>query len=157
MKNTFLFALILLTGVTCCKKPTAIAPSLKGDYLISGGRGGFVIPTYHATYFLINNGELREDTSEAYASIPDDVSNFKFNYLLPSASYNKVKYLITTVPAELLSKNNQTIGSVIPDLGYTEVRARIGNVVYQWHFEGDQSASSAAVQAYVHRLRTDFY
>ncbi len=155
--STLLLSLALLAVNVSCKKNPTVAPPVTGDYLITGQTGGYTSAEARATYFRINNGELKADTSQSYHNVPADVNKFDFNYLQPSATYDKVKDLLTTIPAELLSRNNATIGTSMVDAGYTDVRTRVNGVVYTWKFEVDQKGSSAEVQQYVHRLVTDFY
>ena len=45
--------------------------------------------------------------------------------------------------------NNQHIGQLFPDVGYTDILASVGGTTYRWGFEFDQSASSPEIQQFV--------
>ena len=117
--------------------------------------GGFINkPT--TNFYRISNGLLTEDTSVRYGYPPTDVSQLNFNITLPATRYDSVKSLLTSIPSDLLSKNNMHIGGIFPDLGYTDVWASINGVSYKWYFEGDQSTSSPAIQQFVNSLQVIF-
>jgi len=147
----FVFATVFFS---CTKKNTHF--DIKGDYLIAGRTGGFIEPSANATYYLVSNGALRADNSEAYRSIPTNANNFNFSVVLPASKYDSVKDLITSIPAELFAKNNADIGLLVEDAGYFDVRVSINGVAYKWTFEADQTSSSPAVQQFVQRLNNNF-
>lgn len=155
--STLLLSFILLAATVSCKKNNTVSPPVAGDYLIVGQTGGFTSAEARATYYQIKNGELKADTSQSYHNVPADINKFNFNYLQSSTKYERVKDLLTAIPAELLRKNNAKIGTYMVDAGYTDVRTSVNGVVYTWKFEADQKGSSAEVQTYVHRMVTDFY
>ena len=157
MKKTvtlLLLAAVTLFAVSCNKTSTKSAAI--GDYMIVGHAGGFV--AINSPYFLLTGTGLSEDTMQyPYAQVPADLSGFHFTYRLPAARYDTVKAVLTSIPGELLGKSGQDIGLICPDYGYDDVRASINGIVYKWKFECDQSASSAEVQAFVNKVRADFY
>ena len=155
MKTTlsvFLVLLASIAAISCNKKSQA---TLTGNYLIIGHDGGFV--AYVSNYYLITKTGLSKDTTHYdYGKVPTNFRDFKFNYQLPTAQYDTVKDLLTSIPSELLSKNNTDIGGYCPDYGYDDIRASIDGVLYEWKFECDQSGSSAAVQEFFRKIHTDF-
>jgi hypothetical protein len=158
MKKTIhSIGLILAIAIffSACKKDKSTPVS--GDYLVVGHTGGFVSNLALTPYYLINNGQLLKDTTIfATTHIPDDVNSFHFYVLLPSVNYDSVATLLTTIPSELLSRNGQSIGTALPDAGYTDVRTSINGIVYKWHFEVDQSTSSSEVRTFATRLNFSF-
>ena len=120
--------------------------------MVVGWTGGFVSPDTKATYYLITTSELRVDNTQTQSSIPTDVNKFNFNTLVPTAKFEAVKSLLTTIPSELLSRNNSSIGDMFPDAGYKDVRASIGGTLYTWKFEADQTRSSQAIQDFVKKI-----
>jgi hypothetical protein len=107
---------------------------------------------------MLTSDSLAEDTTHYNNAlpVPTDVTKFNFNYLLSSARFDTVKYLLSSIPAELFGNNNADIGAICPDFGYTDVRASVNGVRYKWSFECDVSSSSPAVQQFVKTLRADF-
>ena len=149
--KTFLF-ILLACSIVGCKKESATS-TVAGDYVIAGETGGFVPPNSRSTYYAISGTELKKDTTQPYAYIPTSVGQFRFTLLMPATSFAAVADVPRTIPAELLSKNNQHIGGIFPDAGYMVVFTSINGMNYAWYFEADQSASSAAIQQFVMKLR----
>jgi hypothetical protein len=150
MKPTNILLLLMLSLFlnTSCKTSKITSP--KDDYVIVGWGGGIAAL---ARYYIIENGQLRKDTTHStLVSVPEDNSKFQFDYVQPDSMYQKVANLRASIPDELLQNNNATYGESWPDGGYREVRTKINDVAYRWHFEIDQSKSSAAVQAFYKRL-----
>lgn len=157
MKTIFTYCIILalaICGASCTHKNHNDYP-VAGDYLVIGHPGGFV-NTPLITYYLIANTHLTKDTAVPYGAVPDDISKFNFNAPGTTAQYDSVKNLPSSIPSELLSRNNQNIGQLVPDMGYYDVRASVNGAVYKWSFEGDQSGSSAAIQQFVTQAETLF-
>src|ERR1019366_2256279 len=106
MKPVFSFCVLLLfiiADTSCMHKSNNY--TITGDYMIIGHPGGFVAsPTIN--YYLISNGQVREDTTVLYGVLPDDISKFNFNIVLSAAKYDSVKNLPSSIPSELLSRNN---------------------------------------------------
>ena len=150
MKSLLLLSLLLITVFSCRKKDAQY--TVKGDYMVVGWTGGFVSPDAKAAYYLITTSELRVDNSQIQSSIPADVNKFNFSTLMPAAKYDAVKTLLTTIPSELLSKNNTSIGEMFPDAGYRDVRASVNGTFYNWKFEADQTKSSQAIQDFVKKI-----
>jgi hypothetical protein len=149
------FLLLLMLGSTSCTKGVKTSPgATAGSYMIIGSAGGFLLPTLR--YYDIANGELKEDTSVPYGRVPDDITQFNFNVTLPAANYDSVKNLPSSVPPELLSRNNEHIGGLVPDLGYTDIRTSVNGIAYRWYFEAQQTGSSPAVQQFVKDARKVF-
>lgn len=154
MKPYYKYLLLIIAAITFvatgCKKEKASSFSItSGDYLLAGRTGGYVAAGSKATFYVLNNGEMRKDTNQREGAIPATISGFNFNTLLSTASYSEAAYLQTAVPAELLNRNGEHIGNYFPDMGYTLVMTRKDGVTYTWYFEGDQAGSSVAVQAFV--------
>ncbi len=150
IKSLLLVSLLAIIAFSCRKKDTQY--TVKGDYMVVGWTGGFVSPDTKATYYLITTSELRVDNTQTQSSIPTDVNKFNFNTLVPTAKFEAVKSLLTTIPSELLSRNNSSIGDMFPDAGYKDVRASIGGTLYTWKFEADQTRSSQAIQDFVKKI-----
>ncbi len=150
IKSLLLLSLLFITAFSCRKKDAQY--TVKGDYMVVGWTGGFVAPDAKATYYLITTSELRVDNSQIQSSIPTNINGFNFNTVMPTAKYDAVKSLLTTIPSELLSRNNASIGDVFPDAGYKDVRASINGTLYSWKFEADQTKSSQAIQDFVKRI-----
>ena len=144
--SSCLLLLLIIAGTSC--KHNSADYTITGDYMIIGRAGGFVALPYD-TYYLISGSQLREDTTVPYAAIPDDISKFNFNIVMPASKYDSVKNLPASIPSELLGRNNQTIGSYIPDAGYTDIRTSINGVAYKWIFAPDQSSSSPAIHHFL--------
>ncbi len=158
MKSTLTFSLLLILALcnASCKKGVKTTGGVTtGDYMIIGSPGGFTSLTT-LVYFNITGGQLKEDTAVPYALIPDDITKFNFNVICSGARYDSVKNLPSSVPQELLSHNNEHIGQLVPDLGYTDVRTSINGVAYRWYFEAQQTGSSPAVQQFVIAARQVF-
>jgi len=147
MKTLHKLPLLLLLCVAACTHKST-NPPLTGDYMIIGHPGAFT-NTPRLTFYLLAHNTLMRDTSVLYAQVPDDNSKFSFTIPATAAQYDAVKTLLSGIPAELLGKNNQHIGQLFPDAGYTDVRVTIGGTAYRWYFEGDRSGCSAAVQQFV--------
>ena len=49
----------------------------------------------------------------------------------------------------LLKMNNQSIGSMIPDAGYLDVRTKVSGTAYIWKFQADLTNCSQAIQQFV--------
>ena len=156
MKSAVIFCLSLLVvlSVTSCKK--SVQYSASGEYLVVGSAGGFISGSQPTHYFIVSGGQVREDLNVNSGMVPDNINQFNFNTVLPAAKYNAVKGLLSAIPSELLTRNNQDIGAPIPDMGYIDVRASIKGVSYRWTFEGDQSGTSAAIQQFLDSVQTDF-
>ena len=150
IKSLLLLSLLFITAFSCRKKDAQY--TVKGDYMVVGWTGGFVTPDTKATYYLITSSELRVDNSQIQSSIPTNVNGFNFSTSLPAAKYDAVKTLLTTIPSELLTRNNASIGDLFPDAGYRDVRASIGGTLYTWKFEADQTKSSQAIQDFVKKI-----
>lgn len=146
-------ALLLLSvfGFASCQKKTVPTSTANADYLIIGSTGGFAGPIAMQDYYLISNGQLKKATLGA-SHVPDDVSKFNFNTTMPTAKYELVKDLPNSIPAELLAGTTVSIGQAWPDAGYMDVRALIKGKSYVWHFEADQSVSSAEVKAFLDKI-----
>lgn len=140
---------VLLLAVTGCKHEKTTSVPVTGDYLAAGHTGGFVIAGSKATFYVLNNGEMRKDTTQLEGAIPTVITGFNFSVMLSAADYSAAAYLQTSIPSELFSRNGEHIGIYNPDYGYTQVMTRTGGVEYKWYFEGDQSSSSAAVQTFL--------
>ena len=152
-----LFASVWFTSCHKEKNTTThFAPT--GDYLIVGATGGFIAPTSPSPYSLIADSSLREDTLLNSTNIPTAYSGFNFDYVLPQARYDTVAAgILSAIPSELLAENGASIGAYVPDVGYTDVRARIASVDYTWKFEGNQSGSSAGIQLFLQKLGKIMY
>ncbi len=143
---------VVITGMSC-KKGTPATYPVEGDYLIAGHSDGFVAGGNPVIYYLINNGQLRKDVSKTEATVPTDVSGFNFSIQMLQVSYAAVADLLTTIPSELLARNNAYIGSqVVADIPTLDVRTSIHGTLYRWTFSEDQSSSSAAVQLFYNRI-----
>jgi hypothetical protein len=148
MKQIFVLLLLAaLCFVSCSHKKTT--DYLAGDYVIVGSTGGFAGPIAMTPYYLIANGQLREDATLGVNRVPQDIHDFHFDVLMPAAKYDSVKDLILRIPSELLGHPTASYGTSFPDAGYTEVRASIRGVNYYWQFQIDQTGTSAAIQDYI--------
>ncbi len=157
MKKLFNFFSVLFFSfslVSCVPKAN-VHQITSGDYLIIGHPGGFTNNPV-LTYYYLNTTQLTKDMAVPYAAVPDDNTKFNFNASGTAVQYALVASMLTNIPAELLAKNNQNIGGLVPDVGYTDVRARINGVTYKWNFESDQSGSSEAVKVFVSQANTLF-
>jgi hypothetical protein len=143
-----------MLAVASCTK--GIKSTISGDYMIIGQAGGFVGPAATSKYYLINNGQLKEDTTVLNTQPPADITGFHFTFTLPASKYDRVKSLLTSVPSELLSRNGEHIGRLFPDAGYTDVRTSINGKTYRWYFEGDQSINSTVVQQFYDSVQVIF-
>ena len=149
-----LIAAVILFATGCKKEKNTSYTITSGDYLLAGHTGGFVVAGSKATFYVLNNGEMRKDTNQLEGTIPSSVSGFNFNTLLPAASYSGAAYLQTAIPTELLSRNGEHIGTYFPDAGYLLVMTKKDGVAYKWYFEGDQNSSSTAIQTFLQGLNT---
>ena len=148
-----LVLMVLMCTVFSCKKKSNTI-TITGNYMIIGHNGGFV--AINPPYYLLTTTALLKDTTQYYGAIPDDVSKFHFNITAPAAQYDSVKYLLNDIPSELFNENHADIGSIFPDFGYEDVRTSVNGVLYQWSFQGDQSASSHQIQQFITTLNSDF-
>ena len=157
MKSPFRIVVFLLLGFSMvgCVPKANIHQITSGDYLIIGHPGGFV-NTPLITYYYLNSTQLTKDTTVPYAAVPVDNSKFNFSATGTSLQHTVVATMLTGIPAELLGKNNQDIGNLVPDVGYIDMRASIKDVTYKWSFESDQTSSSQAVKDFVTQARTLF-
>jgi hypothetical protein len=158
MKHFFAFAaplLLLFTFASCTHKGADNKYVISGDYMIIGHPGGFTTRLTDI-YYIISDGQLRADTAVPYGGGPDDINKFNFSVVMPVAKYDAVKNVPASIPSELLSRNNQTIGSYIPDVGYTDVRTSVNGTAYKWSFAADQSASSPAIQQFLDSVAVVF-
>ncbi len=157
MKSAFtisalLFIIILAGG--CKKKQETYV--VNGDYFIFGRSGGFTTPETKTTFYLVNNNQLRADTTQLAQNSSGDVRIFRFNYVLPADKYNAVADLPGAIPPKMLVMNNSTIGTTIPDAGYMDIRASIGGAMYMWHVEGMLDSTDATIRTFVERCKTAF-
>ena len=141
-----LLLLILINGSSCTRKQTS--QPVTGDYMVVGMAGGFVAYP-KLTYYLINNNQLKMDSTVPYGAIPTDINKFNFNIKCSDAKYQLVSDLLNNIPSELLGMNNQNIGNVFPDAGYTDIRASIKGTLYHWNFEGDLSGTTLTIRRFV--------
>ncbi len=113
---------------------------------------------YTPPFYKLTANQLLEDSTRYNYTlpVPTDVNKFNFNYTLPAARFDTVKYLLSSIPEELFTQNNADIGMYCPDFGYTDVRASVNGVLYKWSFECNLSNTSIAVQQFVQHLRADF-
>ena len=156
MKHTLTLLAIAAFTICCfsCKKSESTSATPTTDYLIVGSTGGFVGPMALTRYYLVNDGKLKADTTLTVSTLPTSYSGFHFNYTLPQAQYDAFAAdVLTTVPSELFGATGNSIGTGMPDVGYTDVRVQLSGHYYAWHFESDQSGSSAAVQAFVAKMK----
>jgi hypothetical protein len=156
MKTTVFLILLIATGITSCHKPTMTRIIFKGDYLITGSTGGIAGLMAMSDYYIINDNQLRKEPRANLTKVPDDDALFSFTVAMPQSKYDSVKELLTNIPAELLDSTFVSIGKSFPDAGYRDVRVLTKDKYYVWHFEVDQSSSSAAVQQYVAKLNALF-
>lgn len=156
MKQITALLAILAIGISSCTHKAA-NNKLYGAYIIAGNAGGFVGPGATTNYYLIQNGILRADTSVLINIPPDDINNFHFDVMMPSSKYEAVQKVQSSIPSELINHNGAHIGSIIPDMGYRDVRTSINGTPYRWYFEGDQSKSSSTVQQFITSLDTLFH
>ncbi|MCW3123966.1 MAG: hypothetical protein JWQ38_3458 [Flavipsychrobacter sp.] len=153
MKPISLLALLFALVLTSCSKKNTNTNPAAPDYFIYGYTGAFVDINTRTTYSKISNGEFRKDTSQLHYAVPEDISKFNFNVLLPSSAYEQVKDLPYSIPVELYSMNNMSIGVMMPDAGYKDVRVKQNGTSYRWKFEANQDASSPAIKTFVNRLQ----
>lgn len=148
-----LLLLLLFTAAVSCKKKATF--TVTGNYMIIGYPGGYVYK--EPPYYLLTTSELLKDTSELATSALSTISDYHFNVTAPVTKYDSVKDLLNTIPTELFSKKNASIGTgFMPDMGHYYVMASINGVLYQWTFFPDQSSSSPEVQQFVNRLNLNF-
>ena len=155
MKQIINLSLLVLVTLTClsCSKKTNCEMAATAEYLIVGNTGGFIMPTSKTSYFIVIDSTLKEDTSLTIGTVPAAYSGFNFNYLLPQSLYDSVGAgVLSSIPAELLTNNGAFIGTVRPDVGYTDLRVSISGASYNWKFSPDQSTSSIAVQTFVQKI-----
>ncbi len=151
--KTSIFAFCVLFFWSCSKKTGTTTTTITGDYLIVGHTGGFVMGTAINPYYLVHDTTLSADTSLNVTNIPTTTSGFHFNYHYPRARFDTVGAgLITSIPTELFSRNGASIGQMIPDVGYTDVRVSVGGNYYTWTFLPKQDSSSPAIQQFVIKL-----
>lgn len=150
MKNRILAVLLLLIPCmfTSCGRHGVEMIPIPSNYLIIGHPGGFVANPV-LTFYLLTDNTLMADTNVPYANVPDSYGHFNFNVPAPAAKYAKVKGLLHSVPAELLTKNNQHFGNLFPDAGYTDIRLSVNGQLYRWYFEADLSGVSTEVKQFV--------
>ena len=157
MKKLFYFTALLLTLVTvnsCTKTPEK--HKVTGDYFIMGRINGLFSSDSRTTYYLVNNGQLRKDMTESRRSMPVNVDDFNFHYLFHPADYVGVNDLPYSIPAALLSRNNQSIGMMMPNAGNIDMRASINGVKYKWTIEYNLDTVDAAIKDFVNRCETAF-
>ena len=152
----YLFTALLIVSLGSCKKDKTSSYTITGDYLIAGRAMSFTIAGAKTNYYIVSGSELRKDSTQLNQAPPTDIGQFRFTVLMPAANYATVADLQTSIPAELLSRNNQHIGTQLPDAGYMDVRTVSGGVAYHWYIENDQTGSSAAVQTFASRLTSNF-
>ena len=156
MKQVYatLLLLTLATAIGACRKNTLV----RSDYIIVGYSGGYTPAGAHTKYYRVANGELRKDTSQRYQYPPADISMFNFNILMPPDNYAKVADLPASIPAEVLKRNNSSIGNSMAhvDGGYHDVRATINGTSYKWRLEGDMKGESKKIRQFAERIGKDF-
>jgi hypothetical protein len=156
MKTIYIFlAVLIITSSSCTKSKNTTNPMT--SYIVVGQTGGFTQANARATYFMIANGQLKQDTTQPYYDVPATTSGFNFSVTMPDSLYRKCADVTAMLPPELLQMNHTHIGTQLPDAGYTDVRTTINGVDYQWFFEQDQSTSSQAVQNFVSGVRAVGY
>lgn len=157
MKKIVHFLLLILAVVflnACTKTPAKY--KITGDYFIMGRVGGFTMPDLKTTYYLVNNGELRKDMTQNRQSMPVSLDNFNFHYLFHPSDYVGVNDLPYSIPSALLSKNNQTIGMMLPDAGSIDMRASINGVDYKWTIEYNLDSVDVTIKDFVNRCEHAF-
>ncbi len=156
MKHTLsilLLLAVLINGTSCARKESS--HPVTGDYMVIGMAGGFVAYPV-LTYYLINNGQLKMDSTVPYGAIPTDINKFNFNIQCSADKYQLVSDLLNNIPSELLGMDNQSIGNVFPDAGFTDVRASVNGTVYRWRFQADLSGTTSTIQQFVTHARLVF-
>jgi len=121
------------------------------DYLIVGLAGNFK-PTPKLRYYYLSSTTFKKDTSVTDLTIPKHDSGFKFNVTLSDSLRNALADITGSVPNALIRKNQQTIGEVLIDAGYYDVRTRINGTEYKWRLEADQNNSNRAVKDFYAKL-----
>lgn len=157
MKQLFYFTALILTLITansCTKSPEKY--KITGDYFILGRTGGFTIPDAKTTYYLVNNGEFRKDMTQKRQSTLASIDNFNFHFMFHPSEYVTVNDLPYSIPDALLSRNNQTIGMMMPDAGNIDMRASINGVEYKWTIEYNLDSVDVAIKNFVNRCETAF-
>ncbi len=155
MKKLIYFLGLLLTIVTvnsCTKTPEKY--KVTGDYFIMGRIGGFTTSDSRTTYYLVNKGELRKDMTQSYQATPESIDDFNFHYMFHPSDYVGVNDLPYSTPSALLSRNNQTIGIMIPDAGQIYMRASINGVVYRWAIEYNLDSVDVSIKDFVSRCES---
>lgn len=145
---------VALFSFSSCKKVKNTSYNVTGDYLVAGHTGGYVIAGSRTPFYVLNNGEMRKDTSVVEGAVPAGITGFNFNVLLPAINYDSAAYLQTSIPSELFALNGAHIGRYFVDYGYTVVMTRKDGVEYKWYFEGDLTGCSASVQAFMLGIST---
>lgn len=146
---------LLCSTLSSCRKAQS-SHEITGNYFIYGHAGGLTPTNYHTTYFLVNNGVLLKDVSQLGQASPSDLAAFRFTILCPQNQYNSVADLPESIPTELLQLNGTTIGNMLPDAGYTDMRARIDGITYKWIFEADLNDVSPPIREFYSRCHTSF-
>ncbi len=158
MKIIFPLLILLNAGITSCShKSNTNNNKITGDYLIIGQACGAVFLTKTTvTYYLISNNQLSEDTTVSVYAPPATISKFNFNIVMPASKYDSVKYLLYSIPTELLNPNNPAFGNYSPHACYTDIRTSINGVAYEWHFFEDYGAGSSAFHQFMDSIRLYF-
>lgn len=132
MKPFILLSLIVIVGIsaTSCKKSKIDTGNVTVDSMQLQYGGGFG-PEAIWNYYMIANGEAKEDTTTPFSN----KSPNQFDYTLSQDKYNKVKHLLNEVPAQLLKESGSNYNnSTIVDGGTTTVIAYKNGTTYTWSF-----------------------
>jgi hypothetical protein len=119
--------------------------------MIVGARGTFAGNYATRDYYLISNGQLWKAAVDGIY-VSGDISKLDFNTVMPATTYQQVKDLSNTIPAELTDTTYARIGVFWADAGWREVKMSKNGKVYEWYFGQDISTASPAVREFVDKV-----